>query len=140
MGAPFEFIFNTPSHHRVHHGRNPFCIDKVSFSSSWQDFFLTFSRLYRWKTLFKNYAGVLIIWDRMFGTFEAEKEDEEIVYGLVDQPQYFNPFKHQVRLFKISFKNVKTYDRSFIIRSSKIITYSRLYNYILSLKTYKNWI
>ena len=45
----------------------------------------------------KNYAGVLIIWDRMFGTFEAEKEDEEIVYGLVDQPQYFNPFKHQVR-------------------------------------------
>ena len=31
MGAPFEFIFNTPSHHRVHHGRNPFCIDKGSF-------------------------------------------------------------------------------------------------------------
>ena len=46
----------------------------------------------------KNYAGVLIIWDRMFGTFEAEKDDEEIVYGLVDQPQYFNPFKHQVRV------------------------------------------
>ena len=45
----------------------------------------------------KNYAGVLIIWDRMFGTFEQEKEDENIVYGLVDQPQYFNPIKHQVR-------------------------------------------
>ena len=44
----------------------------------------------------KNYAGVLIIWDRMFGTFEEEKQDEKIVYGLVDQPQYFNPFKHQV--------------------------------------------
>ena len=52
----------------------------------------------------KNYAGVLIIWDRMFGTFEAEKEDEEIVYGLVDQPQYFNPFKHQVRLLKFYLK------------------------------------
>ena len=45
----------------------------------------------------KNYAGVLIIWDRMFGTFEQEKDDENIVYGLVDQPQYFNPIKHQVR-------------------------------------------
>ena len=43
-----------------------------------------------------NYAGVLIIWDRMFGTFAPEREDEKIVYGLVDQPQYFNPIKHQV--------------------------------------------
>ena len=40
--GPLEYIFNTPSHHRVHHGRNPYCIDK-------------------------NYAGVLIIWDRIFG-------------------------------------------------------------------------
>ena len=44
----------------------------------------------------KNYAGVLIIWDRMFGTFEWERDDEKIVYGLVDQPQFFNPLKHQV--------------------------------------------
>ncbi len=44
----------------------------------------------------KNYAGVLIIWDRMFGTFEWERADEKIVYGLVDQPQFFNPLKHQV--------------------------------------------
>ena len=52
----------------------------------------------------KNYAGVLILWDRMFGTFEQEKEDEKIVYGLVDQPQFFNPFKHQVRdLFDFLF-------------------------------------
>lgn len=54
----FEFIFNTPSHHRVHHARNPQYIDK-------------------------NYAGMLIIWDRMFGTFEEEKEQP--VYGLVHQ-------------------------------------------------------
>ena len=57
----------------------------------------------------KNYAGVLIIWDRMFGTFEGEKEDEEIVYGLVDQPQYFNPIKHQVRLksFSLPHDNIQ---------------------------------
>ena len=46
----------------------------------------------------KNYAGVLIIWDRMFGTFEWERDDKKIVYGLVDQPQFFNPLKHQVSL------------------------------------------
>eukprot|EP00002_Diphylleia_rotans_P008938 TRINITY_DN1891_c0_g1_i1.p1 TRINITY_DN1891_c0_g1~~TRINITY_DN1891_c0_g1_i1.p1 ORF type:complete len:508 (+),score=96.05 TRINITY_DN1891_c0_g1_i1:45-1568(+) len=45
-----EYIINTPSHHRVHHARNPIYIDK-------------------------NYAGTLIIWDRMFGTFEEEKEE-----------------------------------------------------------------
>ena len=57
MGS-LELIFNTPSHHRVHHGRNHFCIDR-------------------------NYAGVLIIWDRMFGTFASEFEkDEQIQYGL----------------------------------------------------------
>lgn len=51
----FEFIFNTPSHHRVHHGRNPKYIDK-------------------------NHAGSLIIWDRMFGTFQ--EEEERPVYGI----------------------------------------------------------
>ena len=50
--------------------------------------------LYRY-CLDKNYAGVLIIWDRMFGTFAQERKDEKIVYGLVDQPQFFNPMKHQ---------------------------------------------
>ncbi|KAL8591133.1 hypothetical protein ACOMHN_063757 [Nucella lapillus] len=54
--GPLEYILNTPSHHRVHHGRNPYCIDK-------------------------NYAGVLIIWDRIFGTFEPE--GDKVVYGLV---------------------------------------------------------
>jgi alkylglycerol monooxygenase len=51
----FEFIFNTPSHHRVHHGRNPKYIDK-------------------------NHAGTLIIWDRMFGTFQPE--EERPTYGI----------------------------------------------------------
>lgn len=51
----FEFIFNTPSHHRVHHGRDPKYIDK-------------------------NHAGSLIIWDRMFGTFQ--EEEEKPTYGI----------------------------------------------------------
>jgi alkylglycerol monooxygenase len=51
----FEWIFNTPSHHRVHHGRNPKYIDK-------------------------NHAGTLIIWDRMFGTFQ--EEEERPTYGI----------------------------------------------------------
>jgi alkylglycerol monooxygenase len=51
----FEWIFNTPSHHRVHHGRDPKYIDK-------------------------NHAGSLIVWDRMFGTFQAEEEHP--TYGI----------------------------------------------------------
>lgn len=51
----FEYVFNTPSHHRVHHGRNPKYIDK-------------------------NHAGSLIIWDKMFGTFQPE--EEKPTYGI----------------------------------------------------------
>lgn len=53
---PIEAVFNTPSHHRVHHASNE-------------------------KYLDSNYAGIFIIWDKMFGTFV--EEDEEVVYGLV---------------------------------------------------------
>jgi sterol desaturase/sphingolipid hydroxylase (fatty acid hydroxylase superfamily) len=53
--GPLEWLFNTPSHHRVHHGSNPQYIDK-------------------------NHAGILIVWDRLFGTFELERE--QVVYGL----------------------------------------------------------
>jgi len=59
-----EFILNTPSHHRVHHGINDAYLDK-------------------------NYAGVLIIWDRIFGTFV--EEDEEPRYGIVKQISGYNP-------------------------------------------------
>ena len=52
-----EYVFNTPSHHRVHHGRNPEYIDQ-------------------------NYAGVFMIWDRMFGTFVEEKKDLPVEYGI----------------------------------------------------------
>jgi alkylglycerol monooxygenase len=64
LPAPFEYIFNTPSHHRVHHGVNPQYIDK-------------------------NHAGTLIIWDRMFGTFAPEVE--EVVYGITKQANSWNP-------------------------------------------------
>jgi len=77
--GPFEFILNTPSHHRVHHGRNPYCIDK-------------------------NYAGVLIIWDRMFGTFEAEKKDEKVAYGLVHPVNTFDPIHIQIFNYQYLFK------------------------------------
>ncbi len=77
--GPLEFIFSTPSHHRVHHGRNPYCIDK-------------------------NYGGTLIIWDRLFGTFEAERSEEPVVYGLIHNVQSFNQLYCQVRRKNASTK------------------------------------
>uniref|UniRef100_A0A8D0H406 Alkylglycerol monooxygenase n=1 Tax=Sphenodon punctatus TaxID=8508 RepID=A0A8D0H406_SPHPU len=67
--GPLELILNTPSHHRVHHGRNPYCIDK-------------------------NYGGTLIIWDRIFGTFVAE--NDKVIYGLTHPINTFEPFKIQL--------------------------------------------
>ena len=64
--GPLEWFFNTPSHHRVHHGANETYIDK-------------------------NYGNLLIIWDRLFGTFEPEKEP--VKYGLVSNVNTFNPVK-----------------------------------------------
>ena len=60
----FEYLFNTPSHHRVHHGRNPKYIDR-------------------------NHAGTLMIWDRMFGTFQAE--EEKPTYGVTKPTNTWNP-------------------------------------------------
>jgi sterol desaturase/sphingolipid hydroxylase (fatty acid hydroxylase superfamily) len=62
--GPIEWIFNTPSHHRVHHGRNPRYIDR-------------------------NHAGTLIVWDRLFGTFV--EETDEPVYGVVKPLRSVNP-------------------------------------------------
>ena len=64
--GPLELILNTPSHHRVHHGANSQYIDK-------------------------NYGNLLIIWDKMFGTFEPEIE--KVKYGLVKNVNTFNPVK-----------------------------------------------
>lgn len=61
----FEAAMNTPSHHRVHHATNPRYLDR-------------------------NYAGVFIIWDKMFGTFTPEVDDEPIRYGIIKQLGNFN--------------------------------------------------
>ncbi len=61
----FEAVMNTPSHHRVHHATNPLYLDR-------------------------NYAGVFIVWDRMFGTFEREDDAIPIRYGTVTQLGSFN--------------------------------------------------
>ncbi|HEY0595060.1 sterol desaturase family protein [Sphingopyxis sp.] len=65
MPSWFEYIMNTPSHHRVHHATNPRYLDK-------------------------NYAGVFIIWDRLFGTFANELDDEVPRYGIVRNLGSFN--------------------------------------------------
>lgn len=64
----FEFVFNTPSHHRVHHATNPQYLDS-------------------------NFAGILIIWDRLFGTFVAEDTSDPVKYGVVKPIETFNPVK-----------------------------------------------
>jgi sterol desaturase/sphingolipid hydroxylase (fatty acid hydroxylase superfamily) len=64
--GPLEWVLNTPSHHRVHHGSNQQYLDR-------------------------NHAGALIIWDRMFGTFEPE--GEKVVYGLTKNINSYNPLR-----------------------------------------------
>ncbi|CAN7983172.1 unnamed protein product [Ixodes hexagonus] len=66
--GPLEYILNTPSHHRVHHGLDRYCIDK-------------------------NYGGTLIIWDRLFGTFEVERCRP--AYGLTHPVNTFDPWTLQ---------------------------------------------
>jgi len=62
--GPFEWVFNSPSHHRVHHGRNPEYLDR-------------------------NHGGIFIVWDRLFGTFEPERA--EVDYGLTKNLDTYNP-------------------------------------------------
>ncbi len=68
MWKPVELIFNTPSHHRVHHATNPRYLDA-------------------------NFAGTLIIWDRLFGTFVEELPEDMPRYGIVRNIGTFNPMR-----------------------------------------------
>lgn len=85
--GPLEWVINTPSHHRVHHGSNPKYIDR-------------------------NHAGSLIIWDRMFGTFQ--KEEEEVIYGITKPLNSWNPvwanFHYWQELWELS-KQCKGFDK-----------------------------
>lgn len=64
--GPLEWVLNTPSHHRVHHGANAQYLDR-------------------------NYGGILIVWDRLFGSFEPE--GEKVRYGITHQLTTFNPIR-----------------------------------------------
>lgn len=71
--GPLEWVLNTPSHHRVHHGVNP----------EYQD---------------RNFAGTLIIWDRFFGTFEPERV--EPVYGITKPLASWSPLRANLHVFQ----------------------------------------
>lgn len=91
--GPLEYIFNTPQHHRVHHGQEMRFYYVLYALAPNKTIVISGSNIY---CLDKNYGGVLIIWDRMFGTFSKERNDEEIVYGLVFNQPSFNPLFLQV--------------------------------------------
>ncbi|XP_042864062.1 alkylglycerol monooxygenase-like [Penaeus japonicus] len=100
--GPIEWVFSTPSHHRVHHGmKNPDVMRHIKPDSG----FLAYGSN-KW-CLDKNYGSVLIIWDRIFGTFQEERDDEEIVYGLVDQPQSMNGVWHEFYYFEKIYEKAK---------------------------------
>lgn len=84
LWAPIEFIFNTPSHHRVHHGSDAEYLDK-------------------------NYAGTFIIWDRMFGTFVAEKQRP--IYGLTKPVTTNNVFRLQYFEYANIWRDMKSAPR-----------------------------
>jgi sterol desaturase/sphingolipid hydroxylase (fatty acid hydroxylase superfamily) len=79
----FEAIFNTPSHHRVHHGSNPLYLDR-------------------------NHAGIFIIWDKLFGTFQEELDEEKVVYGLTSNLKTYNPIIIAFHEWVLIFKDVFT--------------------------------
>lgn len=80
LWRPIEFVMNTPSHHRVHHGSDPEYLDK-------------------------NYAGILIIWDRIFGTFVEERQRP--TYGLTKPVNTYNMIKLQYGDYAQIVRNVR---------------------------------
>ncbi|MFF4043074.1 sterol desaturase family protein [Streptomyces sp. NPDC001816] len=80
LWRPVEWFFNTPSHHRVHHGSNDVYLDR-------------------------NYGGILIVWDRLFGTFEPE--DERVVYGLTKNIGTYNPVRVAFHEFAAVWRDVR---------------------------------
>jgi len=80
LPRPVEYVFNTPSHHRVHHGANDIYLDR-------------------------NYAGIMIIWDRMFGTFQGE--EERVRYGLTKNIGTFRPFRVAFHEYRAMWRDVR---------------------------------
>ncbi len=79
--GPLEWILITPSNHRVHHAKNPEYLDK-------------------------NYGGVFILWDRLFGTFKAEEPDRPCVYGTTAPLSSWNPLWANVHVYYGGFKDM----------------------------------
>ncbi len=80
LWRPIEFIFNTPSHHRVHHGMDQQYLDK-------------------------NYGGIFILWDRLFGSFKAETVRPN--YGLTKQVDTYNIWKLQTHEYVAIARDVR---------------------------------
>ncbi|MGV9808468.1 sterol desaturase family protein [Micromonospora chersina] len=80
LARPVEFVFNTPSHHRVHHGSNAEYLDR-------------------------NYGGILIVWDRLFGSFEPERAPAR--YGLTKNIQTYNPLRVATHEFAAIWSDVR---------------------------------
>jgi alkylglycerol monooxygenase len=78
--GPLEYVLNTPSHHRVHHGINAEYLDK-------------------------NYAGVLIIWDRLFGSFTLEKDEPE--YGILKPLNTYNLLRINTHAWSEMFQEMR---------------------------------
>lgn len=76
----FEYIFNAPSYHRVHHGINK-------------------------KYLDKNFGEIFIIWDKMFGTCQAEDPNEPVIYGVFNHPKSWNPLDINFVFYKVLWKD-----------------------------------
>ena len=85
----FETVFNTPSHHRVHHGSNPLYLDR-------------------------NHAGIFIVWDKLFGTFQPELKDEKVIYGLTSNIKTYNPLKIAFHEWIAVFKDALTAKTTFV--------------------------
>ncbi|NGM12884.1 sterol desaturase family protein [Verrucosispora sioxanthis] len=81
LPRPIELLFNTPSHHRVHHGSNTEYLDR-------------------------NYGGILIVWDRIFGTFQAE--GDAVRYGLTKNIGTYNPLRVATHEYAAIWRDLRT--------------------------------
>jgi len=79
--GPLEWIFITPSNHRVHHAKNPDYLDR-------------------------NYGGVFILWDRLFGTYKAEDPDQPCVYGTTEPLASWNPLWANAHIYAAGVKDM----------------------------------
>ena len=77
----FEWFMVSPSNHRVHHAQNADYIDK-------------------------NYGGLLIIWDRLFGTFKAEEENQQAIYGIRVPLRSWNPIWANLHIFAAMLRDI----------------------------------